>query len=110
MIVRRALPDGGWEPAAVPSPAEMVRMACAEVGEFPNVRDAKSSVDGVPSVNWPSSQHTPAILKASRLMALRMYGAGSRCKCAAHLEVGVACRNITVAEALLCPDMTCGAL
>lgn len=104
MIVRRALPGGGWEPAAVPSSVEMVRAACAEVG----VPCLSLRTNGK-GVSWSYAEGSAEILKAARLARLRQHGPDSLTRCSRHIFAFMTCARVTVAEALLYPDMTCGA-
>lgn len=95
-------------PVADLSMAEMVRRACAEVGApCSTVRDHPDD-EGRATVRWATIQRSPELWKAAMLAMLATHGPTFRVKCPRHAAVGAPCDRVTVAEALLDPDVHCG--
>lgn len=117
MIVRRALPGGGWEPATVPTLAEMVRMACAEVGvnacwivDRPSEDGSGPTVGVVGSKDSYSPDEWQVILKAGSLVVFRMYGANRPVRCGYHAGRYdcTRCGGVLSGELLVNPNADCG--
>lgn len=95
-------------PVADLSMAEMVRRACAEVGVPCSTVKDYTDREGRTTVRWAAVQGTPALWKAAMLAILATRGPTFKVKCPHHATVGMLCDRVTVAEALLDPDVHCG--
>lgn len=87
---------------------EMTKIACAELGvPYSSLIEVKTASGS--AVRWASAQYSPKLLKAARLAILKKRGPNSMVVCIRHLNVSahLCCSKITVAEALLYPDMSC---